>query len=559
MCGIYAFITRNPYFIDRFFLKKETDIKNSKYDDYPNNWIDTLSNLNQKRGPDNTKMLEFRFNNTYFYIAFHRLKIVQSDKTGDQPFVIEKNNKRYILICNGEIYNYKSLVKQFQLSENQSDCYCILELFIEFGLDRTMQLIEGEFCFVLLELDLKSLDFKIYSSRDLFGIRALHYGFTEETMVFGSELKSINPLTIGHVFPPRNYFYSHNLQSFSFRYYYNLATFPHKLEMHNDENEIYRNLNRLLRQAVEKRLQCDDHIEIGCLLSGGLDSSLVSAITAEFLRKRNIRLKTFSIGFENSEDLKYAKVVADFIGSEHYEIVKTEQDFLNEIENVIYVTETYDITTIRASVGQYLACKYVKENTNVKILLIGDGSDELFNGYKYNYLNKDPIAAHYDTLRLLTEIHLYDVLRSDRGISSNGIEGRVPFLDKELVEYVLNVDSKLRMPVKGERMEKYILRKAFDNDNLLPQEVLWRRKEAFSDAVSNVKTKLWYQVIQDWVETLHFENKRYDYLKPVDKESEYYRYVFEQFFPNNYVILSHYWLPRWVNVKNPSARIIDVE
>jgi len=378
-------------------------------------------------------------------------------------------------------------------------------------------------------------------------------------LIIASELKSINPLTIGHCFPPRSYFVCTDLNNFSFKNYYTLSNWPYKHGMISDENQIYSNINKLLRQSVIKRLQSDEGIEIGCLLSGGLDSSLISALTSEYLKNQGKKLKTFSIGFENSEDLKYARIVADFIGSEHYEIIKTEQEFLNEIPNVVYVTETYDITTIRASVGQYLVSKFVKDNTNVKVLLIGDGSDELFNGYKYNYLNSDPIEAHYDTLRLLNEIHLYDVLRSDRGISSNGIEGRVPFLDKGLVEYVLSIDPKLRMPVKYSKIEKLILRKSFENDNILPYEVLYRKKEAFSDAVSNVKKKLWFEIIQDYVENnVDLETKQYDYLPPVDKESEYYRSIFEKQFPNNYNILNHYWMPKWVQTKNPSAQALNI-
>lgn len=558
MCGIFAFITKNKFFIDKFFLKKEPENKNIKYDHLENDYLDKLFYLSKSRGPDVSNVKIFEVGNTWFYIGFNRLSIVDTNESGNQPFYLENKLYKYVLICNGEIYNYKELIEKFNLTKDKGDCYCILELYIKFGIETLLNLIEGEYSFIIIEYNNYINSYKIIASRDLYGIRAMHYGITEETIVISSELKSINPITIGHVFPPRNYFTCIDMDKYAFKTYYNLAEFPYTSNMISDLDKIYSDINSLFRKSVLKRLQCDDDVEIGCLLSGGLDSSLVSALTSDFLNKKGKKLKTFSIGFENSEDIKYAKIVSEYIGSEHYEIIKTEQDFLNEIENVVYITETYDITTIRASIGQYLVSKFVKENTNVKVLLIGDGSDELFNGYKYNYLNENPIEAHYDTLRLLNEIHLYDVLRSDRGVSSNGLEARVPFLDKKFVEYVLTIDPKLRMPIKNERIEKYILRKSFEKDNILPNEVLFRNKEAFSDAVSNVNKKLWYQVLKEHIENLDFQRKKYEYLPPIDKESEYYRFLFEKHYPNNFNILHHFWMPNWINVNNPSAKIINV-
>lgn len=539
MCGIFVYISKYPYYIEK---------------------LETESDKIKHRGPDNTIVKCFELNSFYIYTKFHRLSIIETSNKGDQPFIIEKGMTKYVLLCNGEIYNHKKLVDEHELTTNMSDCYCILELYIKFGIQKTLHLIENEFAFVILEINEYSDSVKIVASRDKFGIRPLFYNFKDDTLIIASELKSINKLLEDvKVFPPRQYMTCKNLNNLSFQKYYNLNKFTHSENMISDESYIIDNIQKLLIKSVEERLQSDDDIEIGCLLSGGLDSSLVSSIASKFFKKRGKKLKTFSIGFENSEDLKYAKLVAEHIDSDHYQIVIDKEIALNTIKDIVYILETYDITTIRASIFQYLVSKYIKEHTNVKILLNGDGSDELFNGYLYNYFNQDPIESHNDTIRLLQNIHLYDVLRSDRGISFNGLESRCPFLQTELVEFVLKIDPKLRIPVKDKRIEKYILRKSFEKTNYLPNEVLFRTKMAFSDAVSNkISEKYWFEDVQEYINKLDIGKKEFNYLPPISKESLYYRLLFENYFPNNDKILNEFWMPRFTKSNDPSAITLNL-
>ena len=539
MCGIFIYISKYPYYSQK---------------------LETESDKIKHRGPDNATVKCFELNSFYIYTKFHRLSIIETSNKGNQPFIIEKGMTKYVLLCNGEIYNHKKLVDEHELTKNMSDCYCILELYIKYGIQKTLQLIENEFAFVILEINEYANSVKIVASRDKFGIRPLFYNFKNDTLIIASELKSINKLLDDvKVFPPRQYMTCKNLNNLSFQKYYDLNKFTYSENMISDESYIFDNIKNLLINSVEERLQSDENIEIGLLLSGGLDSSLVASIACNYMKQKGKKLKTFSIGFENSEDLKFAKIVANHINSEHYEIIISKETALNTIKDIVYILETYDITTIRASVFQYLVSKYVKENTNVKVLLNGDGSDEIFNGYLYNYFNKDVIDAHNDTIRLLQNIHIYDVLRSDRGISSNGLESRCPFLSTELVEFVLKVDPKLRIPIKDERIEKYILRKSFENTEYLPNEVLFRTKMAFSDAVSNkVSEKFWFQDVQDHIETIEINIKNFEYLSPISKESLYYRILFENYFPNNEKILTNYWMPKFIASKDPSATILNL-
>lgn len=538
MCGIFVYISKNAHCLD--VLNENSDkIKH--------------------RGPDKTSLKIFKTQSFYIYTKFHRLSIIQSTDKGDQPFIIEKALTKYVLLCNGEIYNYKKLVQEHDLTKDQSDCYCILELYLKYGIQKTLDLIDNEFAFVILEINEYSDSVKIITSRDKFGIRPLFYNFKNDTLIISSELKSINKIINDvKIFPPRQYMVCKNLNNLSFVKYYDLHKFIYDEKMISDQDFIYDKIKNILINSVQERLQSDESIEIGCLLSGGLDSSLVSSIACSILKKNGKNLKTFSIGFENSEDLKYAKIVADHIGSDHTELIVSKETALNTISEVVYILETYDITTIRASTFQYLISKYIKENTNIKILINGDGSDEIFSGYFYNYFNKDNQNAHDDTIRLLNNIHIYDVLRSDRGISYNGMESRCPFLCTELVEFILKVHPKLRIPIKNEKIEKYILRKAFENSDYLPQEVLFRNKTAFSDGISNSKTNYWYQDIQEYIEKMNIQDKKFTYMPPISKESLYYRILFDKYFPNNEKILNHYWMPNFIDANDPSAKTLAI-
>ena len=273
----------------------------------------------------------------------------------------------------------------------------------------------------------------------------------------------------------------------------NIITLILHLIKHSEE-QIKENIRNLLVSSVDKRLMSDR--PIGCLLSGGLDSSLISALVAR--NYEPYKLNTFSIGMKGSTDLKYAKMAAEHIKTNHHNIELTTEDFLNAIEETIYVIESYDITTVRASVGNYLVGKYIKENTDCKVIYNGDGSEEIMGSYLWLGNIDNETDFYKENYKLLTEIYYYDVLRSDRSISDNGLEARVPFLDKTFVNYVMSIPPKYKMFNDG-KMEKQILRDAFNKTNLLPKEVLYRKKEAFSDGVSSTE-KLWFQIIQEKLE-----------------------------------------------------------
>lgn len=303
---------------------------------------------------------------------------------------------------------------------------------------------------------------------------------------------------------------------------------------------------------------------LGALLSGGLDSSLVVGVAAKYMKERcGKKLRTFSIGMPGGTDGPYAKRVAEFCGTEHTHFELTTQDFLDAIREVIASIATFDITTVRASVGQYLVSKKISQETDIKVLLIGDGSDELCSGYMYFHKAPSAEASHLENCRLLKEIGLFDVLRADRGIARHGLEARCPFLSFDFIDLYLKLDCRLRVPVEG--VEKWLLRKAFEGTNTIPEEVRVRAKCAFSDGVSK-KEKSWFQIIGDRMadgvfteEELLLAMKSYKHVAPVSYESLFYRRTYEEFFGNTAHIIPHYWLPKWCgDIKEPSARVLDV-
>ena len=297
--------------------------------------------------------------------------------------------------------------------------------------------------------------------------------------------------------------------------------------------------------------------EIGCLLSGGLDSSLISALVNKYYE--GPKLNTFSIGLPGSIDLEYAQHVADHLGTKHHQIEVSEYDFLNAIETVIYNIESYDTTTVRASVGNYLVSKFISENSDCKVIFNGDGADEVCCGYVYLKNAPTPEALQKESEKLVEEIHYFDVLRSDRSISSNSLEARTPFLDKAFVKYYLSIPAELKTFDGVDRLEKYLLRKAFDGHGLLPDNVLWRRKCAFSDGVSSQKNS-WHQIIKTFIDEkisdaeFNRESVAITHCKPMLKESYYYRKIFESHFEKNEKLIPHFWMPNWTTVIDPSAR-----
>ena len=345
-----------------------------------------------------------------------------------------------------------------------------------------------------------------------------------------------------------------NLVSYNKEYY----KIGYKSFITEDIEIVHENIRKLLIKSVHNRLNSDQ--EIGALLSGGLDSSLLCSIASMKLLSQGRKLKTFCIGMKGSPDVEYSKKVAEFIKSDHTILEITQEELLDAIEEVIYHIETYDITTIRASVGQYIISKKIAQLTNIKVIIVGDVSDELTSGYLYFHKAPDAISSHNENIRLLTNIHYFDILRTDRGIASHDLEARVPYGSRDFIDYYLSIDPNLRVPYNGQ--EKWLLRNAFKG--FLPDEVLFRRKEAFSDGISK-EEKSWYVIIQERIEksmtNAYFEQHKIKYIDtivPHTKEALYYREIFEKYYKNQGHILKEYWMPKWSNTSDPSARTLEI-
>lgn len=530
MCGIWAYISKE------------------RQDYY--NYFNNISH----RGPDASSFLTIGDAS----IGFHRLAINENNITAMQPYYC--NN--LILICNGEIYNYKDLIHKYNLDiKNNADCLTILHLYKSYDFDLFKEIVfkefKAEFAFIIVELNENQI-VKVVASRDLFGVRPLYYSFENNGLIFSSELKGI-PRDFKDVkeFPcgsicVYDYINHHYVFFENDENIYETKQEPY-LGIDNEEEQYLSQIRETLITAVKRRLLTDDNIEIGYYLSGGLDSSIICSIASKLVYPKKIR--TFSIGFEGSTDLPYAKQVADYINSEHTEIIIKEEDALNIIDEVIYTTCTYDITTIRASCGQYLISSYIKKNTNIKVIINGDGSDEVLGGYMFNYYAKNEIEFDDACKDLTKEIHLYDSRRLDRCLAKFGLEARVPFLDVDFVKNYWKIPATLRMPCYN-NCEKYLLRIAFDDHTFLDSNCLYRTKEAFSDGISSKKNS-WFSIIEK-----KMKDEKQD-IAPT-KEASYYKRKFIEYFGNSRLsIIKNYWQPRFVNdISNtfidPSARILNI-
>ncbi|MBT3590471.1 MAG: asparagine synthase B [Candidatus Marinimicrobia bacterium] len=498
----------------------------------------------QYRGPDNSHYESVSRN---IYFIFHRLAIVGLTDDGNQPMKHPEDDS-ITLICNGEIYNYQQLAEKYGFNlHSGSDCEVILFMYKKFGIEKTIQELDGVFMFVLYD-ELKN---ELLSGRDPMGVRPGFVGRKDEDIFISSEAKPLTDLCDSIIpFEPGTWWSSKDPKTFN-RYF----TYSTPINSIVDDNDICASIRHHLTSAVNKRLMSDR--EIGCLLSGGLDSSLITGLVAKEYNGRG--LNTFSIGMEGSVDLVYAKEVADFLGTKHHQIELTQKDFLKAIETVIYNIESYDTTTVRASVGNYLVSKYISENSDCKVIFNGDGADEVCCGYVYLKNAPSPGALQIESERLVKEIYLFDVLRSDRSISSNGLEARTPFLDKAFVKYYLSIHPELKQFDGEKRLEKYLLRKAFEGMGVIPDSVLWRRKCAFSDGVSSQKTS-WHTIVQSFVdqqisdEEFSKEIKLIKHCTPVLKESYYYRKVYKSFFGKHDNLIPKFWMPQWTDVIDPSAR-----
>jgi asparagine synthase (glutamine-hydrolysing) len=516
------------------------------------------------RGPDSS-FLRSICNN--MYMGFHRLAIVDMSREGDQPFENVKTGN--FAMCNGEIYNHTIIRQKLNTPiHTKSDCGVILPLYEQVGIHEMMNRLDGDFGFLIVDVKKN----QIHLGRDPVGVKPLFYAITPRgEFIVASEMKSIKGLVetnIGVSMLPSGTSLTYDVSTgeIEINRYWN-PKFP--LSDYTDSknyNEEYlkRTICDKLTLAVKKRLMADR--PIGLLISGGLDSSLIAGITAKLLGPEQIHnIHSFSIGMPGSPDTVNAQIVADYLGTNHHTVDFSAQAGIAVIRDVIKQLETYDITTIRASTPQYLLSKYISENTDVKVILSGEGSDELFGGYLYSHLAPSNDDLQLDSERLMKELEVYDVLRTDRTTAGNGLEVRVPFLDRGFVKFVASIPGKYKNPNEssgfGKRIEKDILRNSFSSIGLIPDEILYRTKNAFSDACG-----------YDWIPSLqkHFETiisdeefstrfVKYPHLTPKTKEAFYYRKTFEEFYPYQEHILEHYWLPNWVdNNGEPSAKILNL-
>ena len=534
------------------------------------------------RGPEGSRLV----NGNGYQLGFTRLAINGLNESGMQPMSFGS----FQWVCNGEIYNWKALSESYGVtSESGSDCEVLGELFSKIAPETDaasfFRALDGVFAFVCVD----SANDSIWVARDPYGVRPLYVGYSfgpaiknpdsttryvsvngeirqVESICFASEMKALLPhCEIVEAFPPGHYavYNMKALERIGFEAYHNVPFLKNPLYSENNTYSVTDASTALafsLEDAVKKRMMTER--PVAALLSGGIDSSLIAALVQKECKSLGLpSLKTFSIGFEGSEDLKHARLVANHIKSDHTEVVLEPKDFFEAIPDVIKAIESYDITTVRASVGNWLVAKAIKEKSDCKVVFNGDGSDEIFGSYLY--FNNAPTneAFEYESARLLKDMHMFDVLRSDKCISSHGLEPRTPFLDKQFVSVARSISTELRRPTK-ERCEKWILRTAFKDLGLLPTEVLWRRKEAFSDGVSG-STKPWFQECQERASELmgdSWDMKDLKHLKPATAEAAYYRTVFQRFFGKNVdTIVPYYWMPKWSGeTTDPSARTLAV-
>jgi len=632
MCGIFALLNNTSQF--------------------PQTFVETQFQKGKNRGPEFSKLESVMVKAQF---GFHRLAINGLNTKSNQPI----NINEIAIICNGEIYNYKELYKLMGVeSTTDSDCEVIIHLYMKYGIEQTLQMLDGVFSFVLLDYRLNNTSSRMIIARDPYGVRPLYimknelstdiiddhdpdiFAFASELKVLSEFQKSLNESNIKKMLqnkhkkniintltilqqPPNNkknyvinQFQPGTYSTFelSFKILSSWAPIKQNIIYHNpgfqsnmlttiDNNEsfecILNNIRHYLSSAVEKRCMTTER-PIACLLSGGLDSSLITALVNEYHIKHKLpTIETYSIGLEGSDDLAFARIVSDYLGTKHTEILLTEQDFLDAIPEVINSIESYDTTSVRASIGNWLLGKYISSHSEAKVIFNGDGSDELTGGYLYMNYAPDAIEFDKECRRLLRDIHAFDVLRSDKSISSHGLEPRTPFLDREWVQYYLSIPVQLRhkIPwyfldygVSKKPMEKSLLRMAFSksqflnskNNALLPDEILWRKKEAFSDGVSK-QTRSLYEIIQEFAEKEFVKDYiKYSYIEmsstmyekickvqedmltvdnhlvPQTAEQFYYRKIFEKHYAGLGKVVPYFWMPKYVDSKDASARTLKI-
>ena len=523
-----------------------------------------MSKKIRHRGPDWSGI----YSNDKAILAHERLAIVDP-ASGKQPLFSE--DKKLVLAANGEIYNHQELRQQFEGTYNfqtDSDCEVILALYKEKGVDFIDEM-NGIFGFAIYDVEKD----EYFIARDHMGIIPLYIGWDANgTFYVASELKALEGVCSKiELFPPGHYMSSRDGELV--RWYDRDWT---DFEAVKENQTSIDELHDALEAAVHRQLMSD--VPYGVVLSGGLDSSVTSALAKKYAEKRVEsgdtqeawwpRLHSFSVGLEGSPDLAAAQLVADHIGTVHHEIKFTIQEGLDAIKDVIYNLETYDITTIRASTPMYLMARVIK-SMGVKMVLSGEGADELFGGYLYFHKAPSAEEFHKETVRKLEKLHMYDCLRANKSLASWGIEGRVPFLDKEFMDVAMRINPEDKM-INGERMEKWVIRKAFEQ--YLPESVAWRQKEQFSDGVGYSWIDTLKEVVDQEVSDEQLANAKYKFpiQTPTSKEEFYYRSIFASHFPSDTAALcvpqeasvacstkiALEWDESFKNMNDPSGRAV---
>lgn len=606
MCGIFLLLDNSEHVN---VLKQQENVVVNSF------------NKGKHRGPEYSTLRNVMIKAT---MGFHRLAINGLDDISHQPILY----KDIVLICNGEIYNFKELYKLMNVKPTtNSDCEVIIHLYLKYGIQQTLQMLDGVFSFCLIDYRIQDEYSKVFIARDPYGVRPLYmmkptyHGLktvesenscNNSKFVFASELKMIydifkknneaykkpafiikqftpgtySLLTMKHTVSPNWVLKKDNVR-------YNTLSFDSCFtNFYQPDKKFYiQKIREYMVNAVYKRCATTER-PIACLLSGGLDSSLIAALVNRFCKSNNMKqLETYSIGMIGSEDLKYAKIVADYLGTKHTQIELTEKDFIDAIPHVIYDIESYDTTTVRASIGNWLIGKYISENSDAKVIFNGDGSDELLGGYLYIKKSPDPIEFDKECKRLIENIYLFDVLRSDKCISSHGLEPRTPFLDRKWVQFYFSIPLEYRFDfIEKKNVEKILIREAFSSESqkleglepLLPDSVLWRRKEAFSDGVSK-KSRSLNEIVGEFaknfiekniISELDFASNQTEYFKlanlhssmhqvknhlvPSTAEQFYYRFLFEKYYTGVGHVLPYFWMPKFIQCEDPSARTLSV-
>ena len=531
------------------------------------------------RGPEGTRHIHLE----KATLGFSRLALNGLTDAGMQPMM--HVSSRVAWICNGEIYNWNALAARHGLDCSGSDCSVLGPLWSTLQ-DPTafFRTLDGVFAMALTD------GLHAYVARDPYGVRPLFYTQGAGFICVASEMKAL--AGIGPIWPFEPGTWARiDLQTGRMIDAQRYHTTPWMKNPAYGSFEGLDSAKSALKQAlvasVQKRLMAER--PMAALLSGGLDSSLVAALVQRELKALGKPpLETFTVGFEGSQDVIHARLVADWIGSNHTEIITTPAEFLKVIPEVVHDIESYDITTVRASVGNWFVAREIRRRSGAKVIFNGDGADELFGSYLYIFRAPSDEAYEAEVTRLLDTIHLFDVLRSDRCISSHGLEPRTPFLDKQFVATVRSIGTEWLRPISNRhaakqrppqhdqplsKPEKWLLRSAFESDNLLPPQVLWRQKEAFSDGVSDVE-KPWFQRIHDFLEaddrlvarfncwkgTLAEPGGSFSHLPPQTLEAFYYRTLFDKDYGASCeTMIPYFWMPRWSGeTADPSARTLSL-